>query len=496
MSRRSLIGAIVVGAAGAHSLARAAAAAKPIRYQPTWDSLRQHRTPDWFRDAKFGIYFHWGPYSVPAFENEWYSRNMYIEGSNAYKHHLATYGHPSKFGYKDFIPLFTAAKFSADHWADLFHEAGARFAGPVAEHADGFAMWNSSVTKWNAARMGPKRDVVGQMAAAVRRRGMKLVTTFHHSWNYAWYPTWDTRYDVSDPRYSGLYGPPVPRGVDAATNPQPAPLSFCGIWQRKVQEVIDRYRPDLIYFDSHLTVIEEAHRRSLLAYCYSKADEWGHPVVVTYKDADLPEGVAVLDLERGHVENLTPQPWMTDTSIDRNSWCHVANADYRSATWLVHTLIDVVSKNGCLLLDVAPTAEGEIPEAQVERLMSMGRWLKLNGEAIYGTRPWRLYGEGPTRAGGGAFTEEQTREFTPQDIRFTTKGHALYAIVLGWPRTRLAIRSLGQATAQAEERVMDVRLLGHRTPLTFHQEADALLVDMPAQPPCEHAYVLRVTMER
>lgn len=273
---------------------RASAASRP--YDPTWNSLARHPVPPWYRDAKFGIYCHWGIYSVPAFGNEWYSRTMYQKGTAENQHHLKTYGPLSTFGYKDFLPLFKAEKFDAERWADLFEKA-VKFAGPVTEHADGFAMWDSKLTRWNAARMGPKRDVVGELAGAIRRHGMKFIATFHHQWLWAWYPTEDKSVDASSPAFAGLYGPPVPAAAfDGPLLPRPS-RPFCDRWEAKVEEVIDKYHPDLIYFDARGFTIDEMHRRNFLAYYYNHAATRHQQVIMTYKDKDFAVGSGVVDLE-------------------------------------------------------------------------------------------------------------------------------------------------------------------------------------------------------
>ena len=451
-----------------------------------------HPAATWFRDAKFGIYFHWGPYSVPAYDNEWYSRNMYVKGSAAYKYHVAKYGGPEKFGYKDFIPQFTAEKFDADDWADLFQRAGARFTGPVAEHADGWSNWDSQLTRWNSVRMGPKRDITGLMAAAVRKRNMKFIATFHHQWLWGWYPTWDKTLDCSHPEYSGLYGPAVPPSAWDRNNPPPN-AEFCGLWLAKVKEVVDKYQPDLIWFDSRLAIINEKYRREMLDYYYGKEAAWGKSLVVTCKNGDLPATASVTDLERGRMEKLTDEPWLTDTAICNRSWCHIQNPDYKSATTLIHTLVDIVSKNGCLLLDICPTAQGEIPQPQRDRLLEMGKWLNVNGEAIYGTRPWKVFGEGPTQVKGGHFNEDLASRYTAADIRFTTKAGILYAMVLARPAdgASLTIKSL----APAAGKVSDVGLLGCPENPQWKQTAEGLIVKLPTNAACEPAYTIRVVVQ-
>lgn len=366
-------------------------------YAPIWDSLAKHTPPAWFDDAKFGIYFHWGIYSVPAFDDEWYSRNLYIAGSRANKFHNLVYGPPSKFGYKDFIPMFHAEKFNPEEWAELLRKAGARFAGPVTEHADGFSMWDSKVNPWNAARMGPRRDVVGEMSRAIRNEGMKFIATLHHQWLWGWYPTMDKSVDASDPKYAGLYGPPAPGspfdfGKSWSTLAPPT-QEFQDTWAAKVREVIDKYQPSLIYFDSRLNIIDERRLTDVISYYYNQAERWHEEVGVTYKEKDLPWGAGMLDIERGRLGDLASYKWLTDDAIDWHSWCHVQNPSYKSADRIIDELVDIVSKNGSLLLDITPTAEGVMPEPVVERLLAIGRWLAVNGEAIYGTRPWKIFGK-------------------------------------------------------------------------------------------------------
>jgi alpha-L-fucosidase len=482
---RFALGILALGLAGAPAMISTAAAeeTKPVT---------QHPVAAWFRDAKFGIYFHWGPYSVPAYDNEWYSRNMYVKGSAAYRYHVATYGGPEKFGYKDFIPQFTAEKFDADQWAELFEQAGAKFAGPVAEHADGWSNWDSKLTRWNAAKMGPKRDITGLMAAAVRKRHMKFIATFHHQWLWGWYPTMDKTVDCGNPEYSGLYGPAVPPGA-WQDNPPPSP-EFCALWLAKVKEVVDNYQPDLIWFDSRLSIVGQRYRQEMLAYYYGKEPSWGTSLVVTCKNGDLPAGASVMDLERGRMENLTDVPWLTDTAICNRSWCHIQDPDYKSAKTLVHTLIDIVSKNGCLLLDICPTAQGEIPRPQQERLLEMGKWLKVNGEAIYGTRPWKVFGEGPTQVKGGHFNEDAASRYTAADIRFTTRPGVLYAMLLGRPGDGAAVTIKSLALPAGE--VSQVALLGSPDKLTWKQTAQGLSVTLPAGAASALAYTLKIIRVR
>jgi len=372
-------------------------------YKSTWNSLSDRRTPKWLKEGKFGIYTHWGVYSVPAQgpNATWYANQVYtnLNGPER-KFHEANYGTLEEFGYKDFIPMFTGEKFNADEWAELFQKAGAKFAGPVAEHHDGFSMWDTRYSEWNAAKMGPKRDVVGELAVAIKKRNMKFLTAFHHAENWFYFPTWDKRYDCSNPKYSGLYGPIHEK--DALPTKE-----FLDRWQGKVIEVIDKYDPDFIWFDFGLELITDTYKQDMLAYYYNKAAAHRKEVVVSYKFNDLPPGAGLLDLELGQEPDITPYDWITDTSIDDGQgWGYVKGLGFKSADNLIDNLVDRVSKNGYLLLNVGPKPDGTIPEEVKERLLEMGKWLKMNGEAIYGTTCWEKAGEGPTKLEkSGAFNE-------------------------------------------------------------------------------------------
>jgi len=421
-------------------------------YEPTWESLRQYKeVPQWLRDGKFGIYTHWGVYSVHAYgENTtWYSFAMYRDPeSEARKHFEKTFGPLDETGYKDLIPKFTAEKFDADEWAELFKKSGARFAGPVAEHHDGFAMWDTEYSDWNAAKMGPKRDIVGEFAAAVKKRDMKFVTAFHHAANWFFFPVWDERYDTGDPRYSGLYGQPHSEG--AMRNQE-----FLDEWYGKIIEVIDKYGPDFIWFDFALDSIPEGYVKDFLAYYYNDATARGKEVVVTYKGNDLVPGAGVRDLELGQEPKITYHEWITDSTVDdRGAWGYAHDLTFKTPDRLIDNLVDRVSKNGYLLLNVGPKPDGSIPDGARELLLEMGAWLDVNGEAIYGTSPWFIAGEGPTNLGQASdigFNEADT-VYTKKDIRFTVRGDVLYATFLAWPGEEAVIRTLrGQGDEDEEE---------------------------------------------
>ncbi len=420
-------------------------------YEPNWSSLRQIPVPQWLRDGKFGIYTHWGPYAVHAFGSNttWYSNSLYYNAeSDARQHFEETFGKLTPdYGYKDLIPMFTAEKFDADEWVDLFKKAGAKFAGPVAEHHDGFAMWDTKYSEWNAAKMGPKRDIVGEFEAAVRKADMKFVTAFHHAENWDFFPVYDDRYDVGNPKYSGLYG--QPHGPDESRN-----QDFLDEWYGKIIEVIDAYSPDFIWFDFALDSIQEGYVKEFLAYYYNHAARANKEVVVTYKAHDIIPSAGMRDLELGQEPNLTYYEWITDSSVDdRGAWGYANDLTFKSPNRLIDNLIDRVSKNGYLLLNVGPKPDGTIPEGAKDVLLKMGSWLDQNGEAIYGTTPWFIAGEGPALLGlaSAAGFNESDQGFTAKDIRFTTKGDDLYAIFLAWPGEKAVIKTLRGYGDQADE---------------------------------------------
>lgn len=465
-------------------------------FRPDWTSLKQYRSPSWYDNAKFGIFIHWGVFSVPAFGNEWYSRNMYQQGSKDYLHHRETYGPQSRFGYKDLIPLFTAPKFDPQAWAALFRDAGARYVVPVAEHHDGFAMYDSQLSDWTATKMGPRRDVIGELSKAIRAQGLHFGLSSHraeHDWFFDGGRQFDS--DVNDPRYAGLYGPAqvrLPGKDDADVHNDWTPVSQAWLddWLARTTELIDRYDPDLIYFDwwiAHPTF--RGTLPTMLSYYYNHGAAKGG-VVVNYKLGAFPEGAGTLDIERGQLTGIHPTHWQTDTSVSNASWGYVENDTYKTPTFIIHMLVDVVSKNGNLMLNIGPRADGSIPDTERAILLSIGKWLKTNGEAIYDSTPWRSYGEGPTEVVGGTFQDTKTKPYTPEDFRFTTGHGALYAIELGWPADgKAVIRSLKPADG-----VRSVTLLADGKPVPFEQRADGLHLRLPAKPVGEHAYVFRIAL--
>jgi alpha-L-fucosidase len=473
-----------------------AASGTPEPYTADMASLARHEAaPEWFRDAKLGIYFHWGVYSVPAFATEWYPRLMHLPGHRVFEHHVATYGHPSEFGYHDFVPRFTAEHFDPEEWVALFHEAGARFAGPVAEHHDGFSMWKSTVTPWNAFDRGPKRDVTGELAGALRARGMRLITTFHHARHLQRYDVlleedaFDGDFDVNWKSHYPLF-----RGMPPASDDPELALLYGRVpeerwlrevWLAKLKEVVDGYQPDMVWFDSWLDEIPEPYRMEFAAYYLNAAARLGKEVVILRKQDDLPLEFTVLDHEKSRVSGASENAWMTDDTISRGSWCYTEDLEIKPAAEVIHALADTVAKNGVVLLNVSPKADGTIPEDQRETLRGLGEWLRADGAAIYETRPWSVYGEGPTREPDGGFEDHEeflALRYSARDVRYTRSkdGGTVYAIVLGAPEagSELRLTSFG-----AEHEVEGVTLVSTGEALEWTRPEGQLAIAAPEVPP-------------
>ncbi|MDU0199662.1 alpha-L-fucosidase [Paenibacillus sp. MAH-36] len=470
-------------------------------YQSTWESVDQHKAaPEWFQDAKFGIYYHWGVFSVPAYGNEWYPRNMYVQNGKEYNHHVSVYGSPTSWPYHNFIngaqdkngnwvefaPKMKSAggQFDPNEWAQLFVDAGAKFAGPVAEHHDGYSMWDSSVNEWNSVDKGPHLDLLGTFATAIRNKNLKLLTALHHAYNSNGYFQYAPA--QSDPSLMKLYGQ-LPKTQEDQ------------LWYDKLKEVIDTYQPDILWQDFALTKIDEAQRLKFLSYYYNKAIDWGKEVVATYKTSGgFNLNGEVVDYERGGPAELTSNYWLTDDSV--GGWSYTPGMSYYSAPTLLHSLIDRVSKNGNLLLNIAPMADGTIPQEQKNILLGMGDWLKRYGESIYSTRAWTKYGEGPTQLGGAIHSSPIVG--TETDIRFTRNksNNTLYAIVLGWPGNgvNLNISTLNSNQINLST-LSKVQLLGETAGTYINlsnrvQSQDGLKITMPASKPfTASAYVVKLT---
>jgi alpha-L-fucosidase len=469
-------------------------------FRADWESLKTYEVPDWYKDAKFGIFIHWGVYSVPAFGNEWYPRLMYLQGSEEYKHHIAVYGPQDKFGYKDFIPKFKAEQFDPQAWARLFKEAGAKYVVPVFEHHDGFAMYDCGLSDWTAAKMGPQRDLMGDLAKAVREQGLHLCASSHRvEHNFFLGVGRSFRSDVNDPQYAAFYGPAhpwmdKPGGTPLADDFTFVSKAWTADWLARSAEIVQKYHPEIIYFDWWIgqpSVRSDLAR--FAAFYYNTKLQAGWPVgVINFKDYAMQENSGVLDIERGQLAGIRPLYWQTDTSVSNRSWGYIENDTFKTPEFIVHQLVDIVSKNGNLLLNIGPRSDGTIPDEVQQVLRHIGSWLKTNGEAIYATRPWRIYGEGPTKVVEGAFHDTDTQRYTASDFRFTTKGETLYAIELAWPTNLEAvIRSLASGTV-GEKSVESVELLGSQSKLDFQQRPDGLHIHVPESAPGKYAYAFRI----
>jgi alpha-L-fucosidase len=456
------------------------------KYEPKWESLAQKdAAPQWFEDAVLGIYFHWGIYSVPG-NSCWTGMNMYKkkgtewehvpEGyENTYHYIKETYGEPGiEFGYKDFIPMFTAEKWDPDRWAKLFKEAGADFAGPVAVHHDGFELWDADDDDWNAYDMGPKRDIVKEMGEAVRKQGMKYFASVHQ------FPIWwyfdegrklcPEGVDVNDPNYVEFYGDHEP-GTDM-------PEDFQETWYYKILELVDKYQPDQLWFDGSPPY---DYQKDFLAYYFNAAEEWGREVMVSHKDTQLPLFCSVLDIEVGRKDEPSMHKWQTDITLggfssrdDFPSWGYSHNAECRPVNEIIDGIVDRISKNGATLLDVAPKADGTLPESQIEGLRKIGEWMSINKPALYATEP-------------ASFGKIGTDQWSAEDFRFTRQGPYVYAIKLEKPVAPLIIP--GVKAVQDSK----IELLGSDEKIKWHQKSDNIVIEeLPEQLPCDYAWSFKI----
>ncbi len=454
----------------------------PGPFKPTMESLSAYSCPDWFRDAKFGIWAHWGPQSVPM-EGDWYARKMYVEGDEDYKHHLAVYGHPSKSGYKDIIPLWKAEKWDPDRLMRLYKAAGAKYFVSMGTHHDNFFLWASKIHRWNAVQMGPHRDVVGEWQKAARKYGLKFGVSEHLGASFTWFqtahgsdkdgPLKGVPYDGADPAFEDLYHWPAKPGDTGWYSTDPR---WHQEWYDDIKELVDMYKPDLLYTDGGVPFGNEVGL-SMVAHFYNQnAADHGGVCEAVYNCKQVSGGRWVEDLERGIMPKIDPDPWQTDTSI--GDWFYNKHWKFRPVSWVVHMLVDNVSKNGNLLLNVVQRPDGSLDPEVEQMLVDLAAWNKVSGEAIYGTRPWQIYGESRVKARGGHFQEDYT--YSSADIRFTTKGNVLYATALGWPDDgKLLVRSLAKPSGRDINQITSVSLLGSKGKVTWRQTAEGLVATLP-----------------
>ena len=468
-------------------------------FQADWDSLKNHPVPAWLIDAKFGIYAHWGVYAVPAAGNEWYAKRMYdpAGGRSLYEHHRKAWGTQDKFGYKDFVPMFRAEKFNPEEWADAIRQSGARYAGIAVVHHDGFALWHSKVNRWNAGEMGPKRDLYGELVKSLRARGLKIVATEHNMRTFDWYlpaneedveKARKMNFDLFDRRYADFYW-----NHFTSTKPE-----FLKQWKAKLHEVIDNYRPDVLWFDGGDFTSSEVSGSvtTTLAHYFNRAGEWKAQVEVLNKFAgnkkfNFPREFGILTFEAGRDRPpVVDRPWIDDLSIAVGTWGYTRDMQLQPIEATIRGFADRVARGGGLLLSLAPMANGELPADQKAFLREMGDWLRVNGEAIYGTRPWKIHAEGDTQKliVPGKNTRWDFSKCTADDIRFTTKAGALYALALAWPENgRLLVKSLPAG-------VKDVAMLGAGK-VKWSQSPAGLAIELPSKRPCKYAWAFRISLK-
>ncbi len=465
-------------------------------YKASMDSLKQHQCPEWFRDAKFGIWAHWGPQAVPM-AGDWYAKHMFVQGHRQYLHHLENYGHPSEHGYREIIDLWKAEKWDPDRLMALYKKAGARYFVSMGCHHDNFDLWNSRTHKWNAVNYGPRRDVVGDWQKAARKCGLKFGVSEHMGASFTWWqvshgadktgPKAGVPYEGAEAKHADLYHPPGAPDDKGWYSKNP---DWHREWFRRVKDLVDHYDLDLLYTDGAVPFGGEMTEPgcSLIAHLFNTSIASRGSLQAVYTCKQRSEGRWVEDLERGVMPGINPHPWQTDTSI--GDWYYNKNWKFRPVSWVIHMLADIVSKNGNLLLNVVQRPDGSL-DAEVEKMLEeLAAWIAVNGEAIYGTRPWLVYGEGPVRAKGGHFKEDFA--YTAQDIRFTTRGGSLYAIALGWPEDgKLVVRSL----AQQAGRITAVALLGCDDKLAWRQTPEGLVATLPDKRPRDCAIALKIAGE-
>lgn len=469
-------------------------------FEATWESLQNYKCPDWFRDAKFGIWAHWGPQAVPM-AGDWYARNMYREGDPQYNHHVRSYGHPSKFGYKDIIGLWKAEKFDPGKMIDFYRGCGAKYFVALAGHHDNFDCWNSKHHKWNSVNYGPGMDIVGEWCKAARAAGLRFGVTEHIERCWSWFNTnkgadktgpWaGIPYDGNNPEYVDLYT--EPHSGDEYWYPDNASESWKRHWQARIADLIEKYDPDLLYTDGGIPFgaiglemvanyynRNQARRNGILEAVYALKD----PSMFKGDHGEYREGIGILDMERGVVDGISAKPWQTDTCI--GGWYYDLRREYKTPAEIIHMLADIVSKNGNLLLNFPLRPDGTLDEQAEWTAKEIGKWLKVNGEAIYGTRPWDVYGEGSTQLKAGAFAEHEKKTFSPEDIRFTRKGNSIFAIILGRPGHEVVIRSITSGDFSK------VQMLGNDTALKWRSDKSGMHVSIPEEIKGSLAWVLKI----
>lgn len=500
-------------------------------FRPYWESLRAYRCPDWFRDAKFGIWAHWSPQCVPE-QGDWYARGMYIQGSPQYNYHVKTYGHPSQFGYKDICHIWRADNWNPEELIRRYQKAGAKYFVSLGNHHGNFDCWDSKYQPWNCVNVGPKQDIVGAWGKVARAHGLKYGITFHGTPGRVWKQFMPVRYgsDESGPLkgvpYDGVltkadgkgkwWEGMDPREINGRPHEKDDPCpEFVENFMLRVQDLIDKYNPDLLYFDDACDWSFDRGAPSgrvlntwlgipeltphIMAYYYNTyVHRNAGKLDAVFNIKNVPTAVLstlVRDFEMRQADVLEANPWQTDACI--GGWHYsrsiLENHQYRTPQAMTHLLIDVVSKNGNLLLNIPLPGHGRPDDDEFTFLDRFGAWMALNGEAIYSTRPWKIHGEGPTQGAGGSLYSGPGRQFVAGDIRFTTKGDALYAIALAWPGDRrLVIKSLASGSPHYRGEIAKIGLTGSESNLVWSRDADGVTISLPEKPPCDYAYVFKI----
>lgn len=457
-------------------------------YKDNWESLSTYPVPEWYSDAKFGAFIHWGIYSVPAFGNEWYGRNMYIKGDPCNKHHIATYGTPDKFGYKDFIPMFTAENFSAEKWMETFKNAGMKYIVPVAEHHDGFKMYDSELSRWNAKNMGPRQDILGELTAAGEKAGLVMGASSHRAEHF-WFMDHSVKYRNGEDE--DFYGPCVKmegNAFDVIPTPE-----WCRDWLASSCEIVDKYKPKCIYFD--WCIRWDALRpylKKFIAYYYNRSLEWGMGVALFIKEEAAPYGTAIFDVERGVLNAISARPWQGSSAIAR-SWGYIKDNQFKNPLTIVQTFVDIISKNGCFLLNVGPDSTGKICREELSVLNAIGDFNRKNAEAIYGSRPYIMFGEGKTNTTGGKFNEGNLK-WTAKDYRFTQKDGNIYVFCM--KQSRRGVYALKTFAGGENEGVpiKKISVLGYSNTVTFEKTSKNLKIRVNGAVPTEMPICLKIEL--
>ena len=460
----------------------------PGPFQPTWESLKEnYRVPKWFIGTKFGLFLHWGLYSVPAHHNEWYEKHMYSKGADR-QWHVEHFGPQDKFGYKDFIPLFNCSNWNPEAWADLFKKSGAKFVVPTAEHHENFAMWDSAVTPFNAMQMGPHRDLIGELCKAVRKRGLKFGVSNHGIENFQFINPPADMADKMKAEHSDLYDPKWADFYNVADRSDTACEKFLVNWFARNVELIDKYQPDMLWFDNGVDQrYLDPLKLRVAAYYYNRAKEWGKEVSLSTKkaayapsDKNTETIGSIIDFEKiggRSPSGIRTGEWQVDEPIG-STWGYTSDEHFSGPAPIITKLADTVSKNGTLLLNLSPKADGTFPPEITSTLLEIGHWLEVNGEAIYDTHNWIQFSE-----------IDRERKL---NIRFTVKGDVLYAIILGaWPEDKLVIKSLADG-GSLEGKINSVNLLGDESTLRFSRDERGLKVMLLGPAPGKYAWVLKI----